>query len=116
METTNKEVNKGEKCDYGSCGGMCSCSNCGMSACSMGYCGTGYKKHKILKKLFWLIVMVIIFNLGMELGELKGEIRGGHERFGNEMMRYDGNYNGFGMMGNRIFNTPTTPPTPTIPQ
>jgi hypothetical protein len=118
METNNKDMGKENKCDYGSCGGgMCSCSNCGASACGSGCCGGhGYKKHRILKKIFWLIALVIIFHLGVEFGELKGELHGSHEGFGTGMIRYSGNDYGFGMMGNKMFNTPTTPTLPTTPQ
>lgn len=55
-------------------GGKCACSTmcpCGTGKCGMNVQGCNYK-HKILKKLLLLIVFIIIFDLGMKIGELKG--------------------------------------------
>ncbi len=50
-----------------SCG--CETSKCGMNVPGCNY------KHRVLKKLFMLLVMIIIFNLGVKIGEVKGMLK-----------------------------------------
>lgn len=77
MEENKKEEKccEGESCDKG--------KHCPMMACCMG------KKHcHLLKLLVAVIVMVIVFCLGVQLGELKEEARGCHSYRGG-MMDFD---------------------------
>ncbi len=67
--------------------------------CCGAHCHCGNRKHYLLKKIFMLIVLVIVFALGMQLGEIKGELRGGrgfshHMMYGyGGMPRMMGGYN-----------------------
>ncbi|MFN4181256.1 MAG: hypothetical protein ACK4FA_00975 [Candidatus Paceibacteria bacterium] len=63
-------------------GGVCesSCCNGGGHGCSYG----GYGQHSMLRLLVVLLVMMLVFFLGMQVGELKGEMssgRGYHVRY-----------------------------------
>lgn len=62
-------------------GGVCEASCCSdMNGCSYG----GYGRHSMLRLLVVLLVMMLVFFLGMQVGELKGEMsagRGYHVRY-----------------------------------
>lgn len=75
------EENK--KCE----GGMCGCGKCGMCG-HMGMC-----KCRIMKKFFMLILMIVIFCFGIQLGELRTLSREMHSR---AMMMQNDN-SGYGM-------------------
>ncbi|MCX6757304.1 MAG: hypothetical protein NTZ44_00225 [Candidatus Nomurabacteria bacterium] len=65
-------MNTENKCG---CAGENMCGNCaGVGKCGMMVNGCNYK-HKILKKLLIFLVMIIIFNLGMKIGEVKGMLK-----------------------------------------
>ena len=51
----------------------CGCDNT-TNKCGMMVTGCTYK-HKVLKKLLMLLVMIVIFNLGVKMGELKGMLK-----------------------------------------
>ena len=91
-------------------------SGCG---CGQHSCGMGHHKHKMFKKIFMLVIILIAFCFGMQLGELKGELRAYHG--GSSHMRSFGNYSNYPMPmmgfdgGNQSGSTWTTAPTPTIP-
>jgi hypothetical protein len=94
--------------------GKCTCGN-GMGM--MGGWGMhGYRKHWASRKILMLIGLIIVFCLGMQLGELKGEIHGGRSGYG--MMRFGDRYGfpGYGMMGAPIPGSAgTTTPAPATP-
>ena len=86
MEENNKEKCEG-KCEHE--GGKC------------GMMWHGHHMHKcwILKKIFLLIVLIVVFCFGMRLGELRTlsrEFRGMQE---SRMMRYGGGWNQGGNIG-----------------
>jgi hypothetical protein len=93
-------------------GGTCPCN-----AHGCGMCGDmhGYKKHMMVKILI-IVLLIMAFSLGMEIGELKGEIRSSYG-YGGKMMRWDKDANyGYGMMGGYIKDIKTQPPAPTKTQ
>ncbi len=71
------------------CGGSC---NCG---CGMGHKHRGYW---IAKKVFWLLVLIVVFCFGIQLGELRTLSR---EFSQPRMMGMYGNMSG-NMMYNRM--------------
>ena len=87
----NKE-NTCSACNMHNGGNCCGCGSTHQCGGMMG----GYYKHKFLKKILVLVVMIIVFNLGLKIGELKGMLRSsvvGHGmmlQYGNQMM---GGYN-----------------------
>ncbi len=68
-------------------GGVCeaACCNGGGHDCSYG----GYGQHSMLRLLVVLLVMMLVFFLGMQVGELKGEMSSGR---GYHEMRYQKMY------------------------
>lgn len=87
-------------------GGVCPCGSNGCGMCSGMH---GYKKHMMVK-IFIIVLLIMAFSLGMEIGKLKGEIRGSYGMHG-KMMRWDKDSNyGYGMMGgyNKDAKAPTT--------
>ncbi len=66
-------------------------------SCEHG-CG-GYKKHMMVK-IFILVVIIMAFSLGMQIGELKGQLKSSRGGMHSKMMKWDkdGNY-GYRMMG-----------------
>ena len=76
------EENKENKkcCEDGSCEKCKSC--CPMMACCMS------KKHHALKLLVVLVGLIVVFCLGVQLGELKEEARSCHS-FRGGMMDWD---------------------------
>lgn len=76
-----------------------------MKNSSCNHCGTcegmhGHKKHMMVK-IFMLVVIILAFCLGNQIGELKGELRGsyGHGKYGRMMNWGDNDNYGYGMMG-----------------
>ena len=82
-------MEENKKCE----GGMCGCGKCGMGG-GMGMCGYGHMhKHKILKKFFLLVLMIVIFCFGVQLGELRTLAR--QMRYNEAMMQnYNNTYGG----------------------
>ena len=83
----------------------------------MGGCYT-MSQHHILRKVLMIILLIVIFSIGVCLGELKSEIREsryqGYRMMGN--WNYDnGNY-GYGMMNKGWLNDETGGPTIIKPQ
>ncbi|MFA7000385.1 MAG: hypothetical protein WC241_04740 [Candidatus Paceibacterota bacterium] len=73
------ENNEGKK---GCCEGKENCEH-GMSCChGMGSCGHSMKKCCIMRKIIMIIILVVIFCLGAQWGEMRSEFRG--NRFGFE--------------------------------
>ncbi len=77
----------------------------GISKCCM------WKKCDGMKYLIWLIIIVIVFCLGAQFGELKSETRGYHNYRGG-MMNWD-----YKVVKPLVNNeTPATPPAPEVAQ
>lgn len=75
-------------------GGVCPC---GAHSCGMCSGMHGYKKHMMVK-IFMIVIIIMSFSLGMQIGELKGQIRGSYGY--GKMMRWDDKDGyGYGMMG-----------------
>jgi len=55
--------------------------------CAMGKCCM-WKKCPTMKHLIWLVIIIVIFCLGAQFGELKSQARGYHNYRG-EMMNWD---------------------------
>ena len=66
----------------------CTTGSCGCKCGSM--MGMGGHKHHILRKILMLILLVIVFNLGMRMGELKGLLQSQNNSYhrGGMMMNY----------------------------
>lgn len=75
--------------------GVCPCNSHGCGMCGDDH---GFKKHMMVKILM-IVIIIMAFSLGMEIGELKGQLRSSYGIHGS-MMRWDkdGNYE-YGMMG-----------------
>lgn len=111
MEEENKKEEK--CCENGSCE---KCKHCPMMACCAG------KKHcHFLKLLIVVVVLVVIFCLGVQLGELKEEARSCHSSRGG-MMNWEDNglkpmmYNFKITDGQQNVAPETTTPTPEVKQ
>ena len=63
------------------CGGMCK-----------GMCGGGHGHHALVW-VIKIVILVVIFWLGVKIGEIKGALEGGYFRGSRMMMQYgyDGN-------------------------
>jgi hypothetical protein len=93
MENSDKKV-----CACGgSCGGNCEGGSCGGMHMHGCHCG----KHHFLKVIFKLVILIIIFWCGFQLGEMTGFIRG---EYGRGAMG-----GGFGTM--RSYGNPSLAPT-----
>ncbi|HEY4478065.1 MAG TPA: hypothetical protein VJB09_02215 [Candidatus Paceibacterota bacterium] len=76
---------------------VCSGGHCGGSGCCGGTNGCSYGSHgmhSVLRLFAVLLVMILIFHLGMQVGELRTQYsnRGGYE------MRFDKGYRNGPMM------------------
>ncbi len=79
------------------------CHSCGQE--SMGgsnCCGQSHHRHFLLRMLLGIVILMIVFSLGVKIGEFKGMFE--NEGFGNHrMMRsnynYDNSYPADSMMG-----------------
>ncbi len=86
-------------------------------------CGHGEmmhnNKHYLLKKFFMLVLVIIVFCFGVQLGEIKAELR--YSGFGHGGMMgwnrgFDNNDNyGYGMMGWVRPDTSAAKPATTTP-
>ena len=96
-----------EKCEGGVCEKGAGC--CGMH----GHCG--WKKCHGMKHLVWIILIIVAFCLGTQLGELKSEARGGREFRGGMM---DWGYKSVKPLTGDVVQTPSTPApaTPAVKQ
>lgn len=57
---------------------------------AMANCCHNWKKCHMMKKIVWIVVIIVVFCLGSQWGEMKSESRGG--RFDREgMMNWGGN-------------------------
>ena len=101
MEENTKE--KCEKCDKCDMNNKCK---------DIGGCH-GHMHKKILKKFFFLVVLIVVFCFGVQLGELRTLSRELHQHSNFRMMQpsYGGNY-GFRDI-NQNAPTATTPPVTT---
>ncbi len=66
-----------------------------MNSCGTGKCGSMYGnimsghgcKHRILKKILMLVLIVIVFHFGVQIGELRAGLRMNQE-YGYGMMQF----------------------------
>lgn len=88
------------------CGNNCKCLGCNMSHMKMNM-----HHAYILKRFFFLAVIIMIFCLGVQIGELKGSRYSMH-RGGYGMMNWgDDNY-GYGKMMKIQLDAPKTEAAP----
>jgi len=74
------------------------CGKCG-KACGGSWCGAWCGGHRfiVLRIIIGIIILVVVFSLGVKLGELKSYLSGGS--YGSSMMRGWGVYGkGYRMM------------------
>ena len=90
----NKDCCEGKTCEKGE--GCCHLH---------GHC-CGLKKCHMVKCLIWFIIIIVVFCLGAQFGELKSEARGGREFRGSMM---DWNYKSVKPITNEV--TPSVPAT-----
>jgi hypothetical protein len=79
-------MEKEKVCSGGHCGGgdCCGSQSCGgASGCSYG----SHSAHGILRLFAVLLVMILIFHLGMQIGELRGETYSNHGGYGMQFER-----------------------------
>lgn len=64
-------------------------NSCG--GCDHGFCGGG---HGALRWVIGIIIFVLVFWMGVRVGEIKSEMYGGgyYDGYGRTMMRGYGNY------------------------
>lgn len=67
--------------------------NCGMHACGCGMHGGCW--FRVLRWFFALVILLIVFMLGIKMGELRGMLESG---YGYRMMRGPYNEQGYPMM------------------
>ena len=85
------DANNNNKCDHNMCGGM-------------GKCGCGnwhhqYNMYHVLRWLFAIAILVIVFSVGVSIGRLSGALEnGGYGSYGYGHMRYYNNYGAEPMM------------------
>lgn len=64
-----------------------SCGVCGTKGGESCMCGCGHRRHTHFTRLFLMVVLVIIiFCFGVNIGELKGEIRASYRSEARNMM------------------------------
>lgn len=78
--------------------------------CMHGFCGGG---HGALRWVIGALILIMIFWMGMRIGELKSEMYGdyGYGRYGNQTRMMRGGYNVYGpgmMYGYSTQEAPTT--------
>lgn len=80
-------------------------------SCDHG-CG-GYNKKHMMVKIFIIVVIIMAFSLGMQIGELKGQLKSYRGGMHGKMMKWDkdGNY-GYKMMGEYSKTEGTQTPAP----
>src|SRR3989344_3702111 len=61
-------------------GNMCCGNNCG------GHGGGGHHRFFLLRLLLGIAILVIVFKVGVEVGELKGELESKWDSYGSEHM------------------------------
>jgi hypothetical protein len=99
-----------KKMEGGTCG-----SGCGASCGEHGHCM--HKKH-FIKKILMLVVIMIVFSLGIQIGELKGELRSLQDSHRSMMgnYSYDNYVPRMMIQGQGTWSAPTTAaPTVTLP-
>ena len=64
MNEKEQQNCEGHKCHGGMCGGMCGCSHAHMA-------------FRVLRLVLGIIVILMVFSLGMKIGEFKSEFGGG---------------------------------------
>ena len=97
---------EGGKCNGGECG---SCNH----GCMMGHGCCGWNKRHMIKKIIMIVLLIVVFCFGIQVGELKSAMR--YDR-GVRMMGwgYDG---GTGYMsGWNNVKSDTNTPTTTTPK
>jgi len=75
--------------------------NCCISKCCM------WKKCPMLKNLLWVVIIILAFYLGAQLGELKSESRGYRHEGCGKMMDWD--YKNVKPLTSEAPGTPTAP-------
>jgi hypothetical protein len=66
------------------------CGKCGCNHGDMHHGCCGWKKCRMIKKIIWIVIVIIAFCLGTQLGELKAMAR--YNNFGGRGMMWG--YNG----------------------
>ena len=91
-------------------GPACSCGSCGMMG--RGMCGMcGGRRFWALRWLLGLVILVIVFWLGVKIGEFKGSFEGGYGFYGR-MSRHGMMMGGQGRMKYPLSVMMTEPTTP----
>lgn len=85
-------MEKEKVCSSGCCSSGSQCCGGGASSCSYGSHGA----HSVLRLVVILLVMILIFHLGMQVGELRAETYSNRGGYG--MMRFEKEYRGAPMM------------------
>ena len=98
-----------------------SCHGCRCESSAISGMHSFHGRHAILRWILGIAILLIVFHLGMKVGEFKGEIEGGYGISPRHMMMrggYDGygmpyygnDYSSPGMMGNYFRKPATTTP------
>lgn len=88
------------------------CGMCGTKGGESCMCGCGHRRHTHFTRLFLMVVLfVIVFCFGVNIGELKGEIRASYRSEGRSMMYGSQMHN-----RNDLYPPMMVPATQTIPQ
>ena len=79
---------------------MCMMQKCGDKMCHGGCCRHGVL-YCILRWVLAFILLSIVFNVGMKIGEFKSMLQGGYGHGYHSQSQYDPSYGGgYGMMNN----------------
>ena len=72
-----------------SCGGGCGGKSCNMFTCGTGgSCGHGNMKFLLVRWILGILIILIVFSLGMRIGEFKGQIESGYSGRGGYSQGY----------------------------
>ena len=98
MDSNNDKHPEGCRCR------MCMMEKCGEKMCGHGGCCRRGMMHCILRCVLALIILSIVFNAGVKIGELKSMLENGYTHHSYySQQQYDPSYSygsNYGMMGN----------------
>ncbi|MEK7459873.1 MAG: hypothetical protein AAB636_02295 [Patescibacteria group bacterium] len=86
------------------------CGGCCKKKCGMGMWGGCCKSHSIVRVIFWIIIVIIIFCFGVQYGQMRSGYKFGHPYY-NMMRGYGDDFDRVKMM--KDYNKNVTPETGT---
>ncbi len=92
-------------CGENTCGGCEAHSSCGTGCGCGGWCA-GTHKHGLLRIALLIAIVVIVFSMGVRIGEFKGEFSRGYGYSRHGMMQQGYYYGGAATDQNAVYDIP----------